>query len=221
MGNPRYLNTMRAFTITDQLLIHLDQAVRAVLGPAGGTGRPNPADDHAEAPLPPQAQQTSMRLMRVNHAGEVAAQALYHGQALTAQRRDTRKQMEHAASEELDHLAWCAHRVHDLGGHVSVLSPLWYLGAFTLGALAGCAGDRWSLGFLAETERQVVQHLESHLQRLPLTDERSRAVVEQMRIDETEHARAALHAGGAQLPTPVKTLMRCASRIMTVTAYRV
>ena len=159
--------------------------------------------------------------MRVNHAGEVCAQALYQGQALTARRDETRQQMEQAAEEENDHLVWCRHRIHELGGHTSLLNPLWYTGSLALGAFSGLLGDKWSLGFLAETEHQVVSHLEGHLQRLPEGDEKSRAILEQMKVDEGEHRATALNAGGSELPESVKKLMSLASKVMTTTAYRI
>jgi ubiquinone biosynthesis monooxygenase Coq7 len=159
--------------------------------------------------------------MRVNHAGEVCAQALYQGQALTARQDDTRRQMAQAAEEENDHLLWCRHRIHELGGHTSLLNPLWYSGSLAIGAVTGLLGDKWSLGFLAETEQQVVRHLEGHLQRLPENDEKSRAILEQMKTDEGEHRMTALNAGGVELPDPVKRLMTLASRVMTTTAYRI
>ena len=159
--------------------------------------------------------------MRVNHAGEVCAQALYQGQALTARRKDTRVQMEQAATEENDHLAWCRNRIHELGGHTSLLNPLWYSGSLAIGAATGLLGDKWSLGFLAETEKQVVKHLQGHLQRLPAGDARSRAILEQMKTDEAQHRASALRAGGQELPEAVKKLMTLTSRVMTVTAYRI
>jgi 3-demethoxyubiquinol 3-hydroxylase len=157
--------------------------------------------------------------MRVNHSGEVAAQALYQGQALTARLDQVRDKMTEAAQEENDHLAWTEARVRELGGHLSYLNPVWYLGSFLIGAAAGAAGDRWSLGFVAETEHQVVAHLDRHLARLPAQDARSRAILEQMRVDEARHATVALEAGAAALPEPVKRLMGLASQVMTRTAY--
>jgi ubiquinone biosynthesis monooxygenase Coq7 len=157
--------------------------------------------------------------MRGNHAGEVAAQGLYQGQALTARLDSVRQQMERAALEENDHLAWCESRAKELGAHVSYLNPLWYGGSVAIGALAGLAGDKWSLGFVVETERQVVRHLDDHLARLPAQDAKSRAILEQMRQDEGHHATVALEAGGAALPEPIKRLMGLASQVMTRTAY--
>jgi len=160
-------------------------------------------------------------LMRVNHAGEIAAQGLYQGQAATARLTTVRASMEKAAEEENDHLAWCQERLAELGSRPSILNPIWYAGAFAIGATAGLIGDRWSLGFVAETERQVVRHLEDHLARLPRGDARSKAILEQMKIDEQRHGATAEQAGGAQLPAPVRQLMGAVSRIMTRGAYRV
>lgn len=158
-------------------------------------------------------------LMRVNHAGEIAAQGLYHGQSLTAQKPETREALRRAADEEGDHLAWCRDRLDELGSRPSVLDPLWYAGSVAIGALAGLFGDRASLGFMAETESQVEGHLATHLEKLPPEDLRSRAIVEQMQADEAGHGRSARDAGGAALPQPVPSLMRKAARIMTGTAY--
>jgi ubiquinone biosynthesis monooxygenase Coq7 len=158
-------------------------------------------------------------LMRINHSGEVAAQALYQGQAFVSQRDATRASLMEAAREETDHLAWCAERIEELGGRTSLLNPLWYAGSFTIGALAGLAGDRTSLGFVAETERQVVEHLDGHLQRLPMEDVRTRAIIQQMSADEERHGRNAMLAGGAELPRPVRALMKLTAKVMTRTAY--
>ena len=157
--------------------------------------------------------------MRVNHTGEVCAQALYQGQALTAQLVEVRERMEQAAMEENDHLAWCEERMKTLGSHPSIFNPLFYTGAFAIGAVAGKVGDRWSLGFLAETEHQVVEHLDAHLQRLPTQDAPSRAILQQMKEDEARHATHALEAGGARLPLPVRLLMRGFAKAMTGTTY--
>ena len=157
--------------------------------------------------------------MRVNHAGEVAAQALYKGHATVARDKTIEQQMQHAAAEEFDHLAWCEQRIHELGEAPSRLSPIWYAGAYAIGAASGMLGDRWSLGFIAETERQVCAHLDSHLDDLPADDTRSRAIVERMRDEEAEHGENAVQAGAADLPAPVKMLMRLTAKIMTRTAY--
>ena len=157
--------------------------------------------------------------MRVNHTGEVCAQALYQGQALTARSRESQVALERAAGEETEHLAWTAQRIEELGGRTSVLNPLFYTGSFAIGAVAGLLGDRWNLGFLAETERLVVRHLEGHLNVLPAEDRKSRAIVDEMRHDEARHATTALEHGAAELPAPVRGLMRIASRVMTRATY--
>jgi ubiquinone biosynthesis monooxygenase Coq7 len=163
--------------------------------------------------------QVAAALMRVNHTGEICAQALYQGQALTARNATARAALEQAAVEETDHLAWTAQRIEELGGRASVLNPLWYAGSFALGAAAGFLGDKWNLGFLAETERQVEGHLEGHLDRLPAQDEKSRAIVNEMKVDEARHARTAVDHGAAELPEPVTLAMKLGSRVMTRTAY--
>lgn len=183
------------------------------------SARASPAAGVSETDISAQQKAAAAGLMRVNHAGEVAAQALYRGHALSAVSPTVRAQMERAAREESDHLAWCEQRVHALGSHTSVLNPLWYAGSFALGVVTGLAGDKWSLGFVAETERQVVQHLDGHLARLPEADAQSRAILEQMRVDEAEHATQAVAAGAAELPPPVKALMRLTAQVMTRTAY--
>ena len=211
----------RTYSLFDRLVMNFDQAVRTLAGRPLVTGRPNPADDREEAGLSEAEKRESMRLMRINHAGEVAAQALYQGQALTARLPVVRGRMERAAEEENDHLDWCEKRVKELGGHVSYLNPAWYLGSFAIGAAAGAIGDKWSLGFVAETEKQVIEHLDGHLQRIAPQDGKSRAIVEQMKIDEAHHGAEARRAGGVDLPQPVKQLMKLTSRIMTGVAYRV
>ena len=211
--------TTRHYTATDTLLFNLDQAVRTLFGRPMTTGRPNPADLAAPVELSPADQQQAARLMRVNHTGEVCAQALYQGQALTAQLDTVREQMDQASIEENDHLAWCETRLKELHSRPSLLNPLFYAGAFTMGALAGKIGDRWSLGFVAETEHQVIAHLDSHLSRLPAADQPSRAILEQMKEDEARHANEALAAGGAELPLPVRAMMKGVSKVMTQTTY--
>jgi len=200
-------------------MVFLDQGLRLLFGPPPSPHRASPAASVEDVPLEPAARDTAGCLMRVNHSGEVCAQALYQGQALTARAREMRESLERSAQEENDHLAWTAERVRELGAHTSYLNPLWYAGSLAIGAAAGLAGDRWSLGFLAETERQVVEHLQGHLVRLPPKDLKSRAIVEQMRDDEGRHATVALEAGAAELPAPVKALMRLSARTMTTTAY--
>lgn len=181
--------------------------------------RPTPAAGLPEAELARPDRELAASLMRVNHCGEICAQALYQGQALTANTQEVREKLERSAQEENDHLAWTAERVQQLGAHTSYLNPLWYSGSLLFGAVAGLAGDRWSLGFLAETERQVVEHLDRHLRRLPDEDKRSRVIVEQMREDEGHHATVAVEAGARELPPPIRSLMRATARIMTSTAF--
>lgn len=209
----------RHYSFLDRLCINLDQGVRTVFGHPLATGRSNPAAGLEDAPLADSERRHVAGLMRVDHAGEVSAQALYQGQALTARKAAVREGMERAAQEENDHLAWCEQRLTELGDHPSRLNAAWYLGSFTIGALAGIAGDKWSLGFVAETERQVVKHLDDHLQRLPPQDTRSQAILAQMKEDEAKHATAALRAGGVELPSGIRRLMQAASRVMTRTAY--
>jgi ubiquinone biosynthesis monooxygenase Coq7 len=203
----------------DRLIVEFDRALRAVAGVAQAA-RPSPAERIPENETDEKDKAHAAALMRVNHVGEVCAQALYQGQALTARDPAAREALAKAAREEEDHLAWSAERVRELGGRLSVLNPLWYAGSFAIGALAGALGDRWNLAFLAETERQVEEHLSSHLEALPAQDERTRAVVEAMRADEATHRETALGLGAAELPEPVKLAMRFASRVMTTTAYR-
>lgn len=205
----------------DQLISQFDQALRTVFGRPATTERGNPAVNVAEAALSEEERRLAAALMRVNHAGEVAAQALYQGQAITARDEKVRAKLERAALEENDHLQWCDERVKELGGHTSYLNPLWYAGSLAIGVAAGIAGDKWSLGFLVETEKQVEAHLDGHLQQLPAQDARSRAVVAQMRTDEIQHAQTALQAGAAPLPEPLKQLMRVTSKAMTATARRI
>lgn len=209
----------RNFSFVDRLIEQVDQGLRLLMGPEPAGARAMPAGDQPEPALNAEARALSGRLMRINHAGEVSAQALYQGQALAARAAGLRQALAQAAREENDHLAWTAQRVRALHTHTSYLNPLWYTGSLALGILAGVAGDRWSLGFLAETERQVVEHLDGHLARLPDADAKSRAVLEQMRLDEARHATTAIHAGAAALPTPVKNAMRAFSNIMTRTAF--
>jgi ubiquinone biosynthesis monooxygenase Coq7 len=207
----------RAYTPLDRLLELAETGLRASFARPAST-RPTPGNP---APAPPDEgrRRHVAGLMRVNHAGEIAAQGLYHGQALTARNPATREALRRAAAEEGDHLAWCRDRLDELGSRPSLLNPLWYAGSVAIGALAGLCGDRASLGFMAETERQVEGHLERHLARLPEDDLRSRAIIGQMQSDEAAHGRAAIAAGGAPLPEPVPQLMRMSARVMTGTAY--
>jgi ubiquinone biosynthesis monooxygenase Coq7 len=209
----------RQLTPLDRLLASANNALRTVAAPAGRTARSNPAEHIIDAELDAGQKRHAAGLMRVNHAGEVCAQALYQGHAAVARDKSIEAQMQRAADEEFDHLAWCEERIQELGEDVSKLSPFWYAGAFAIGAASGILGDKWSLGFIAETERQVCEHLESHLGSLPTEDARSRAIVEQMRDEEAEHGENAIEAGAAELPAPVKRLMRVTAKVMTKTAY--
>jgi 3-demethoxyubiquinol 3-hydroxylase len=200
----------------DIAITALDRALRSVFAPARAS-RPAPAPP--SEPLPDADRRASAALMRVNHAGELAAQALYHGQATLARSAATRDMLLAAADAESDHLAWCETRLGELGARPSLLNPLWYAGSFAIGAAAALMGDRASLGFVAETERQVEGHLDGHLGRLPASDARSRAILETMRAEEIAHGAAATTAGGTPLPAPVRTLMRHTARLMTGTAY--
>lgn len=211
-------NAGRRIGLVDRLITPFDQAVRTISG-AYTAGRPYPAEGIQETLTDPEEKRRAAALMRVNHSGEVAAQALYQGQSFAATGEHIRGSLEEAAREETDHLAWCASRIHELGGRTSLLNPFWYCGSFAIGALAGAAGDRASLGFVAETERQVVEHLEGHLHRLPVGDARSRAIVTQMSADEERHGGNAMSAGGVELPRFVRALMRATARVMTGAAY--
>ena len=202
----------------DRLITAFDNGLRTLLAPAH-SARAVPGAALAEPEMTAPERQVAAALMRVNHSGEICAQALYQGQALTARNATARAALEQAAAEETDHLAWTAQRIEELGGRASLLNPLWYAGSFALGAAAGFLGDKWNLGFLAETERQVEGHLEGHLDRLPAQDEKSRAIVNEMKVDEARHARTAVDHGAAELPEPVKLAMKLGSRIMTRTAY--
>lgn len=202
------------FGLLDSLIIAADEALRTLSG-SGLASRPSPARDLPETAHAGEA----AKLMRVNHTGEVCAQALYSGQSLFARDDRVREALRGAAAEERDHLAWCRKRLDELDSRPSFLDPIWYVGSFGVGMLSGAAGDRWSLGFLAETEAQVEKHLEGHLQRLAPDDSRSRAVVEQMRDDESRHGSVGRALGGEELPLPLRAAMRAASRVMTRTAY--
>ncbi len=203
----------------DTLLCEVDAGLRNVFAKPAAA-RPMPGAELSPMTLDDAAATTeSMRLMRVNHVGEICAQALYQGQLAFARDPQTRAVLEHAASEERDHLAWCATRVGELGGRTSLLTPIFYVGAWTMGVASSLAGDQWSMGFLVETERQVEAHLDAHLAKLPANDQRSRAIVLQMRADEIEHGNRGQATGAAALPSAVKAAMRASSRVMTATTY--
>jgi len=201
----------------DQLLIAADEALRTLTGTVS-PGRPTPGKGEGE-PSGSEDRRHVAGLMRVNHAGEICAQALYSGQALVARDPQVRQALQAAGAEERDHLAWCRKRLDELGSRPSLLDPLWYAGSFALGVTSGLTGDRWSLGFLAETEAQVEQHLQGHLERLPADDGRSRAILTQMRDDENRHGETGRALGAAELPLPVKAAMRAVSKVMTRSAY--
>jgi ubiquinone biosynthesis monooxygenase Coq7 len=213
------------YSPTDKLIIGVEKALATIFGSPKKAARPYPTntqtDKKTTAELSDAEKQHAAALMRVNHVGEVCAQALYQSQAFTARSAHVNESMQQAALEENDHLAWCAQRIEELGGQKSLLNPLWYVGSFGIGTVAGLAGDKWSLGFVAETECQVVKHLESHLNDLPEKDIQSRAVVEQMRLDEADHATQAVAAGASELPKPIKQLMGFASKVMTATAHKI
>ena len=213
--------TERDYTPFDRLMMNVDQAVRTLFGAPEVTERPNPAQSVPDTELSDAERDHVARLMRINHTGEVCAQALYQGQALTARLNEVRNSMERAALEENDHLDWCDTRIRELGGRTSLLNPLWYAGSFAIGAAAGLAGDKWSLGFVAETERQVESHLDAHLADVPPEDERTRVILEQMKEDEVGQASKAVAVGGAPLPATIRSAMKMMSKVMTTTVYRV
>lgn len=202
----------------DTLMTEFDKGLRTLLAQPHSL-RTHPDASVAEGPLSDIEKKHASALMRVNHTGEVCAQALYSGQALTARRAETTAALKHAALEETEHLAWCETRIAQLGGRTSLLNPVFYVGSFTMGVIAGALGDKWSLGFLAETEKQVEAHLASHLDRLPEADQKTRTIVEQMQQDEAKHALDAKQQGAADLPLPVKFLMKQASKLMTTSTY--
>lgn len=210
---------MRKLSFLDQCVLQLDSFLQTAAGTQPTVTRPNPAADLQEANLNEVERRHAAGLMRVNHVGEVCAQALYQGQALTMRTLVLQAKLQQAAQEEQDHLAWCQQRLTELNSRPSYLNPLWYMGSLAIGMMAGLAGDKINLGFLAETERQVERHLTDHLQQLPPQDFRSRQIVEQMRIDEIQHAHTAEQAGAAELLPPVKFAMQCLSKVMTTTAY--
>lgn len=204
----------------DQFIVEFDRALRTVFASATSS-RPIPGGELLEVELDTEKRRQVVGLMRVNHCGEICAQALYQGQSLTSRDPAVREALKGAAEEETEHLAWTEQRIAELGGRKSLLNPLWYAGSLSLGLLAGACGDRWNLGFLAETERQVEAHLDGHLATLPVEDGRSRAIVDQMRLDEIKHAETAIQQGAAELPRPVKLAMKLMAKVMTGLAYRV
>nr|B1XT00.1 RecName: Full=3-demethoxyubiquinol 3-hydroxylase; Short=DMQ hydroxylase; AltName: Full=2-nonaprenyl-3-methyl-6-methoxy-1,4-benzoquinol hydroxylase [Polynucleobacter necessarius STIR1] len=205
----------------DRLILEFDTALRSVVGGANAQ-RPTPGSEFASnSGVDAAERKHAAGLMRVNHVGEVCAQALYQSQKLVARNSEIQAMLDYSGQEEMDHLAWCENRLQELGSHTSYLNPLWYAGSFAIGLAAGLAGDKWSLGFVAETEKQVESHLESHLKKLPKEDQRSRAIVDQMRIDEIAHGQAAKNAGGVNLPEPIQKIMHAMSKVMTTTAYKI
>jgi 3-demethoxyubiquinol 3-hydroxylase len=202
----------------DRLIVEFDKGLRTLFSQAHSV-RAYPDANVLEAPMDEAERKNATALMRVNHSGEICAQALYQGQALTARDPVMQQKLQLAAQEETEHLAWTARRVHELGGHLSLLNPFWYTGSLAIGAVAGLLGDKWNLSFLAETERQVGHHLQSHLDRLPQQDEKSRAIVAQMYTDEVGHADMAISLGGAALPQPVQLAMKLNGKVMTGAAY--
>lgn len=212
-------NNLRHYSLFDQVCMTLDNALRAVSNQPKTTGRAYPGEQEIEASLTDIERKHAASLMRVNHAGEVSAQALYHGQAWTSRNEALKTKMHEAAIEEGDHLQWCYTRLMELSSHTSYLNPLWYVGSFAIGFTAGLLGDRWSLSFLAETEQQVVKHLDHHLEALPRTDKKSQRILQQMQTDEAQHRDDAIAAGASELPPPVKLVMRFLSKMMVKTAY--
>jgi ubiquinone biosynthesis monooxygenase Coq7 len=206
-------------SLLDRFITEFDVALRSLAGGAQAR-RAMPTAENAVT-LDSAERAHAAGLMRVNHVGEVCAQALYQSQKILARSPETRAMLDHAAQEEMDHMAWCEERLSELGSHTSYLNPIWYAGSFGIGLLAGLAGDRWSLGFVAETEKQVEKHLNSHLETLPMADTRSRAIVDQMRLDEIDHGQSAWDAGGKPLPLPIKNAMEAISKVMTTAAYKV
>lgn len=208
-------------SLIDRFISEFDTALRSVVGGAHAHRSMPGLEKQSTGLLDAKQREHAAGLMRVNHVGEVCAQALYQSQKLVARNPEIRQMLDHSGQEEMDHLAWCETRLQELGSHTSYLNPIWYVGSFAIGLAAGLAGDKWSLGFVAETEKQVENHLESHLQKLPVEDDRSRAIVEQMRIDEIEHGQAAIVAGGAVLPESIQKVMQAMSKVMTATAYKI
>ena len=210
----------RHYTTLDRIITSVDEALRLSTGTAPAPQRGNPAGDLAGIDLDEQQRRHVAGLMRINHSGEICAQALYAGQAATARNDATREAMQSAADEEIDHLSWCEDRLQELDSRPSLLNPLWYAGSFAIGAAAGIAGDEWSLGFVKETENQVEAHLQDHLERLPEGDARSQAILDQMKLDEARHADMAQEAGARDLPAPIRRAMAFTAGIMKSLAYR-
>jgi ubiquinone biosynthesis monooxygenase Coq7 len=204
----------------DRMIVEFDKGLRTLFSKAP-TARPYPDNNVPDATLTETEKKHAAALMRINHTGEICAQALYQGQAITARDPEVQRKLQQAAWEETEHLAWTSRRVHDLGGRLSLLNPFWYTSSLALGALAGALGDKWNLGFLAETERQVGGHLQTHLDWLPAQDAKSRSIVQQMYTDEIGHSDMAVRMGGAELPAPVKLAMKATAKVMTHTVYRV
>jgi len=213
--------SQRHYSPIDRLLLQADTALRTLIPNSSHASRPSPAVLEPQSSLDAQQTRHIAGLMRINHTGEVCAQALYQGQALTASLSEVREKMEQAAEEEVDHLVWCEQRIRELGSQPSLLNPLFYGLSFAIGASAGAISDKVSLGFVAATENQVCKHLDDHLQQIPESDRKSRAILEQMRIDEEEHAISALDAGGYRFPAPIKFTMSLMAKVMTRTTYRI
>ena len=211
----------RNYSRVDRLIASIDEALRISTGEAPAPFRENPAGDLAAAELNEDDRRHVAGLMRINHTGEICAQALYAGQAATAHNDETREAMQLAADEEIDHLSWCEDRLKELDSHPSILNPFWYAGSFAIGAVAGIAGDDWSLGFVKETENQVEAHLEDHLERLPEGDARSQAILDQMKEDEAKHAQMAEDAGARELPPPIRRAMTMTADLMKSLVYRI
>lgn len=213
------MNINRNYTFLDKLCLGVDQAIRALTNQPHTSGEVYPAKSVAEEPMSDEQRKHSAGLMRINHAGEVCAQALYHGQAIASRSCDVQEKMQQAALEEGDHLDWCKKRLDELDSHTSYLNPLWYAGSFCIGMTAGMIGDKWSLGFVVETERQVIKHLSGHMTMLPMQDQRSYQILKRMEADEAHHRDQAMHAGANELPEFIKSIMSLTSKIMVKTAY--
>lgn len=213
------MDTLRHLSSLDRLCIGIDQAVRALAGKPKVSGAEYPAKNIEEHALSDKERKSSAALMRINHAGEICAQALYHGQGVVSRAKDIQEKLEQAAVEEGDHLVWCSERLQELGSHTSYLNPLWYAGSFCIGMMAGMIGDSWSLGFVAETEKQVIKHLSGHMNLLPAQDQRSHKILQQMETDEAKHRDDAIASGAKELPDIVKKGMTITAKIMVKTAY--